>query len=420
VWRLGLRSLSALAVILILILVSILGSLAIYFACYVFLGKMRERVLIVKGFIRVEAVKPGIGYVKLYIRSIDFEGRVDAVYFLDPYDYTLLAFATLPQPVEVSTGELVEVTVPLTLIEYLSASAAQALGVRVGGLLHLQPILEVLGKPVLIGVGSYSSNRIAILAISTEPINLAHHLRKATRALIGLLADRYGRGDQLRIDPDKIHYARINLVTGEYDFIYIDGRDVRRTSGRARVLKDTNVLDLRKLNWNERYKLGPVIIFINPHYATKDYEVTIYDLRENRPQNFLMRKLVDDKGLVGLDALVCWEDLWWPNTRASLDDYTDHVVRITVFTNDTIRIEIVHASEAGYLHAFFINPPPADKEKLQDLANQYNENGYRLPRESGVVYIKRHGTRPIPPPNNQIWDPVEGKWDNRWPIVFYG
>ena len=144
------RSLSALAVVLALVLVSVLGSLAIYFAYYGFLGKVQRESGTVKGFIRVEAVKPGIGYIKLYIRSIDFDGKIDAVYFLDPHDHTLLAFAELPRPVEVSSGELVEVTVPLVLIECLSADAAQALGVRVDGLLHLQPMLEVLGKPVLI------------------------------------------------------------------------------------------------------------------------------------------------------------------------------------------------------------------------------------------------------------------------------
>jgi len=44
---------------------------------------MRESVQVVKGFIRVEALKPVTGYAKLYIRSINFEGKVDAVYFLN-------------------------------------------------------------------------------------------------------------------------------------------------------------------------------------------------------------------------------------------------------------------------------------------------------------------------------------------------
>jgi len=417
--KLKTESLSTIAVVLLLILVSVLGSLAIYFVHYDLLGEVqKEGAQIIKGFIKVEAVEPGIGYIKLYIRSIDFEGRVDVVYFLDPHDYTLLAFARLPQPVEISVGELVEVTVPLVLVEYLSADAAQALGVKVDDYLHFQSLQEALGKPVIIGVGSYSWNRIAILAISTEPVNLAPYLRKAAKALIGFMAERdWEEGGPLDMNPNKTHYIRVNLVTGEYEFIYIDDQGVRRASGRAKVLKDTNVLDLSKLDWNERYKLGPIVVFINPHFAAKDYEVKIITIGEHLVK-ISMEKLVDDKRLVGLDALVCWEDLWWPNTGASLDDYQDHVVRITVFTNDTIRIESLQA-KGGYLHVFFINPPPVDKEKLQSLVNQYMANNHTLPLEAGVVYVKAHGVKIPPLDPYDLWDPVEGKWIRRWPLVFY-
>jgi len=380
---------------------------------------MQESMQTVKGFIKVEAVKAGIGYVKLYIRSIDFEGKVDAVYFLDPRGHTLLAFARLLQSVEISTGKLVEIVVPLILVEYLSANALQALGIGVSDFLQLQSVQEILGKPILVGVGSYGSNRISVQAVSTEPVNLAPYLRKAVRALIGFLAERdWEEGGPLDINPNKIHYIRVNLVTGEYELIFINGpNDVRRASGRAKVLKNTNVLDLRKLSPEERYRLGPTIVFINPYFAAKDYEVTIVNIGGGSIR-IPMKKLVDGRGFVGLDALVCWEDLWWPNTWANLDDYRDHVVRITVFTNDTIRIEVVQA-KGGYVHVFFINPPPTYKEKLQNIVKYYMDNNHTLPPEAGAVYVKAHGASIPLLDSNDLWDPVEGTWITRWPPVFY-
>ena len=411
------RLLSSFAAIFLLAMVAIMCSLAIYFTYHSFLGETQKRARVIKGFIKVESVKAGIGYIKLYVRSIDFDGKVDVVYFLDPHDYRLLALARLPQPVEVCIGKLVEITIPFHLIEYLSADAMQILGVRVEGFLYLQPLEEVFGKPVLVGVGSYSLNGVAVLAVSTKPISLTEYLRKAIKAFVGFLAERDFGGRALDMNPNRIHYVRINLVTGEYELIYIDGDDVKTASGRAKVLKDTNVIDLSKLNREERYKLGPVIVFVNPYFAAKDYEVEIIDIRGTHLK-IPMEKLVDDKSLVGLDALVCWEDLWWPGTSASLDDYQDHIVRITAFTNDTVRIEIVY-TEAGYIHVFFIDPPLADKGKLQDLVRRYRDNNYRLPPETGVVYVKAHNVKIPPPDSHDLWDPVAGKWVVEWPIVFY-
>ena len=239
----------------------------------------------------------------------------------------------------------------------------------------------------------------------------------ASRAFVGFLAERDYGGRALDMNPNRIHYVRINLVTGEYELIYIDGDDVKTASGRAKVLKDTNVIDLSKLSWEERYKLGPVIVFVNPYFAAKDYEVEIIDIRGTHLK-IPMEKLVDDKSLVGLDALVCWEDLWWPGTSASLDDYQDHIVRVTVFTNNVVRIEIVY-TEAGYIHVFFIDPPSADKGKLQDLVRRYMDNNYRLPFETGVVYVKAHNVEIPPLDSHDLWDPVAGEWVTEWPPEFY-
>ena len=396
--------------VLLLTLILIISSLSIYFVHQGFLEEMQEATQLTVGFIKIEAVRPGVGYVKLYVRSIDFDGEIDIVYFLNPRDHTVLASAELPQPIKFSVGKLVEITVPLTLVKHASTDVAQTLWVK------MHSLQEVLGRLVVVGVGAHSSNGIAILAVST-PINLAPYLRKAVKAMIGFLAERDFRGGRLDVNPERIHYVKINLITGEYEFIYIDGLTIRTANGRAKVFKDTNVLDLRKLNWSERYALGPVVVFINPYFAAKDYEVKIINIGGSTIR-IPVKKLVDDKRLVGLDAIACWEDLWWPNTRADLDDYQDHIVRITVFTNNTIRIEVIY-TEAGYIHMFFIKPPPADREKLRNLVNQYTANNYTLPMESGVVYVKAHGAKIPPLDPYELWDPVEGVWIRQWPLAFY-
>ena len=189
--RLKSKSISSLVAILLLILISTISSLIIYFTYQGSLGEMQENVQVIRGFIKVEAVGPGIGYVKLYIRSVDFEGKIDAIYFLNPHDHTVLAFAKLPRPVNFSSGKLVEITVPLTLIE------------------HTQFLQEILSRPVIVGVGAYGSNGIAILAISTGSVNLASYLRESVRALVGFMAERDYRGGRLDINPEKIHYVKI-------------------------------------------------------------------------------------------------------------------------------------------------------------------------------------------------------------------
>ena len=55
-----------------------------------------------------------------------------------------------------------------------------------------------------------------------------------------------------------------------------------------------------------------------------------------------------------MDFLVFWEDIFNPYHPHSLDDWKDHVVRVTVFTNGTYRIA-VYMAKGGYSHEFYLN-----------------------------------------------------------------
>jgi len=237
---------------------------------------------------------------------------------------------------------------------------------------------------------------------------------------LGLLAARDVSCDigDLDVDPARIHWVYVNLVTGEYRMRYLDGSTSRDASGRARLLYDTNVLNLSAMSWDERYSLGPVVAFINPTRASQAYTVTVITIQGYRIVFYLTPLPGAPEG-VAVDMVLLWEDLWWPGTPASLDNYVDHAVRVTVFTNDTLRVEILRASGC-YLHMLLYRPgglPGFDS--IPGLAREYQASGHRLPAGSGVVYVKSHGAWvPASDMDGRIWDPERGVWLRSWPIVF--
>ncbi len=344
------------------------------------------------GLVRVEAVRAGIGFIDIYATSIGARARVDTLYLYDctTEEWKLFKVLPLASPVQLEPGKTVLLHVPL-----------------IGS--GLDP--SRLPSATCIALGTHEGT----VARSREKVNMAPYLALAERkATITLLAGRGVSctvGDR-RIDPNQVHWVEVNLVTGVYRFTYISGSDVRTTSGRATILRGTSTLDLSSMSWDERYQLGPIVIFVNPYYATRDYTVSITDIYSHT-RTYTLRKLADRVEDVSMDILVAWEDLWWPGTGASLDNYVDHVLRLTVFSNNTARIEVLHASGC-YLHMFALNPV-ADG---QTLARQYMENEYRLPESSGIVYVKTHGAEVPPLDPNDLWDPVNGVWATTWPPVF--
>jgi len=244
------------------------------------------------------------------------------------------------------------------------------------------------------------------------------HLIAKANTIVGLLAGRCCSCDvgDRSLNLTEIHWLYVNLVTGWYRFRYIDGSITREASGYARVLT-SNTLYLNGTEWLERYHLGPVVIMLNPERGAKDYTVTIVDIN-GVVHEYTLRKLVDDPSLVAIDAVVFWEDTWWPSTSTLLDNYIDHVIRVTVFVNDTVRIEVMAASGC-FLHMFMysISGLP-DFNEVPSIVRKYLENNYRLSASDGVVYVKTHGAGVPPLDSRDIWDPVGDRWVSSWPVVF--
>ncbi len=93
-----------------------------------------------------------------------------------------------------------------------------------------------------------------------------------------------------------------------------------------------------------------------------------------------MPVLVKDPHQVLIDALILWEDLWWPRTSAVLDDYLDHVIRFTLFVNGTARIEVVKA-KGCYLHMFIYGSSTPSFDIIPSVVKEYMDNGHWAARQ---------------------------------------
>jgi len=166
------------------------------------------------------------------------------------------------------------------------------------------------------------------------------------------------------------------------------------------------VLDIKDMTLEQRYDLGPIVVVINPTYATEDWTFKIIDALGG-VHTFTLKKLVSSRTKVVIDMLLLWEDTWHPgvlkeiqeglyNPNYVIDNWIDSVVRITIFVNDTIRIHVL--SEGGaWMHAFFLEPPqPSSIENFleKDLPNDVLkaisaiENGHGYLSPIGLKYIK--------------------------------
>ncbi len=383
---------SSMWVALILVLLGLTASIILYASVYT-VTKQATKTSMASGAVVVNSVRAGIGYVDIYVTSIGVEAKADTVYLYDcaQGSWKLVARISLPKPVRLSPGSITLIHVPLV-----------GLGLDV----------SKLPTTICLALGTSSG----LVARSTRPVNMAYYMAMAaSKAVIGLLAGRdvsCSTGDR-RVNPNQIHWVYINLVTGRYEFGYKSGSTLKTVTGKATILR-TSLLDLSKLSWDERYKLGPVVVFINPYYASKPYTVTIIDIKGVK-HVFNLPRLVDDPTKVSLDIVAAWEDLWWPGTKAPLDNYIDHVIRLTVYTNNTVRIEVLEASGC-YLHMFFLNPPPFNN--IPSIVSEYESNEFRLPASSGVVYVKTHDASVPPIGPRKLWDPVNGVWVTSWPPVF--
>ncbi|MEM1634289.1 MAG: hypothetical protein QW714_01005 [Nanopusillaceae archaeon] len=133
-------------------------------------------------------------------------------------------------------------------------------------------------------------------------------------------------------------------------------------------------------SWDNRPVDSPVIIFKNPD-LTKIWIFNWTDPHGNFSfRMYPIQSAVDD-------MLIFWEDLFNPfSPPSSLDDWKDHVVRVTILPNNTYRVA-VHLAKGGYKHQFYV------------FTSSPN------PLEGRLVYEKPYGQR-FSNVNNGFYDEV--------------
>ncbi len=203
--------------------------------------------------------------------------------------------------------------------------------------------------------------------------------------------DRYPKGRHSNLDAK----LKVDPYNDEWDLVIFSinglaeiirhyghsGKSFKTFHVTLRILHSTSRLDIHDMTPDERYNLGPIVIVFNPTYGLKDWTFTIIDKYGNK-HTYILKK-ISNKYVVSLDFIIMWEDQWKPDdpgVKYQVDDWRDSMIRATIFTNGTIRIEPFE-EKGDYLHAFFYNPDTLDPWELIDAV---------VSREPihGLIYIK--------------------------------
>ena len=309
------RGLSALASLILLVaVVAVLGLVIYAFVSSYSSGALSAGSGAGPGVIGVDcACRLPSGGLRLFVRNLGaVPVTVTDVYFIDPASQVvLLRFRT---NVTVPSGGVSVVTIPSI---YLSSIEGRADRVRV------------------VAASGSSAHSVVLPEV---------RLLRSWAVRLGLMANRYGgRGS---------HWVVFNFITGEY-VLYDNTSGVVSGPyrGVAPVLRGVSeyIITTSWVGWGSRPVNSPILIVVNPTNANRDWAFTWRD--PHGTFRFYLQEILGDKEV---DFLVFWEDIFNPYHPRSLDDWKDHVVRVTVFTNGTYRIA-VYMAKGGYSHEFYLN-----------------------------------------------------------------
>jgi len=266
---------------------------------------------------------------------------VDEVMFIDPESGKVLLDKRV-KPVDIPPGKVGEVVVPaiyLTRVEQDRGNiVARLYGVSTGGT-HTISVVPTIINSEAIRKAVAASVKIPELALLAN-----------TSATIS----------------NRTHWVVFNYVTGRYwlysnytcndSGCFITGPKLA-AQGYAPILRGVNAYTASTgpvWIYDSPIK-SPIVIVVNPTYAQRDWDFkwTAYtsgNINSVVTTTFHLEKL---GGNVVIDFLVFWEDMYNPAAPGYVDDWRDHVVRVTQFTNGTFRIA-VYLAKGYYEHRFFI------------------------------------------------------------------
>lgn len=275
------------------------------------------------------------GGLRVYLRNVGGAPTVvDMVYVYDSSGSNLL-FAE-ECSLELGPGESGHVTIPALKIAQAGLQGATS------------ALLAVSSRS---GVSAFRGVVARILLVPEKP------------TLLALRAYRYSEA--------RSHWVVFDYNTGRYRLYDLTDGSLRGPyPGVAPLLEGVDEYTILEewVPWGQRPVDSPIVIVVNPRNALDDWAFSWND--PHGTHRFYLEALGGD---VEIDFLVFWEDLFNPySPPGSVDDWKDHVVRVTVFTNGTYRIAVFMA-KGGYKHEFYL-----------DVAGE-------APLSGGLVYAKPFG-----------------------------
>ena len=302
--------------ILLLIVITILSAVIIYIWITRSIEERLHREPASAINLKVEAFKvTSSGGVLVYVRNIaSTSAKIDAIYLIQGSNVALVKRSSEI----IKAGE-----VKLIIIDSLSLRRVTISGV---GKCYIK-LASVEGPESNIVIPSH----IIASALERKP------------ALIGLQAI-----------VSSSHWIALDYSSGHYKLYGDYGPGISQrtfiTEGNAPIITNTNeyTISTSWVSWDQKPVNSPVLIVVNPTKASQDWIFTWKD-----PHGIHKFYLENLRGDIEIDFLIFWEDIYYPPTTPSLDDWKDHVIRITVFTNGTYRIA-VYMAKGGYSHKFYL------------------------------------------------------------------
>ena len=324
-------------------------------------------------YARIVAVKPRIGWLDVHVYTT-CRTVVDTVYFIDPVTRDLLVPVQLLYPVELEPYKVSIIRVPL---------------------LNLEVNISRLDRPVALALGTTSGWNL----VTANWFNPYMAMKRALEnAWLIMLADRYSWTGIYTYDWPYTHWVFFNFITGQYYFYSYPG--VARNpaegpyAGHAPILRNTDkyLLTCDWVPWSQRPVDSPVVIVYNPTRGLKTWRFTW--IEPHGYDVFVLPPVARKPSEVIYDFLVFWEDLWNPfRPPSQVDDWKDHVVRVTLYANGTVRLQ-VYIAKGGYLHVFRHQTSLANADTLGYSLCPGSTHCYGFCRTgptSAYDYCKPHG-----------------------------
>lgn len=206
-------------------------------------------------------------------------------------------------------------------------------------------------SPRASGTPSLSTNIDLVTGVARE---------KEVKTRLGFVAYRYSQ--------TSYHVVVFDYITGDYTF-YDSSQPGNSRSGRAVTYSNTNSISISQ----GQFGYTPIVIVYNPTRGNSDWTLTIYTVEGTF--SYYVQAVSSSKPITA-DFIVLWGDQVNPIFQTTDDDWRDHVVRVTVFSDGTSRIAVMTA-KGGYQHDFYIiveTVNPVSGERV--YTKPYGENWY--------------------------------------------